>query len=139
MILIVDFGSQTTHLIGRRVRDLGVSAEIILPRDALRAVTKLKPKGIILSGGPASVYGKKALLVNKKIFDLGIPVLGICYGIEVLGHLLGGKVASGTKKEYGATQFSLKKECLLFDQWRSKKKDFKVWMSHFDQVVKTPK
>ena len=139
MILIIDFGAQTTHLIGRRVRDLGVKNEIVLPQDALKSVVKLKPKGVILSGGPASVYGKKSLLIDKEIFNLGIPVLGICYGLEVIGHILGGKVASGKKKEYGRTDFKLEKGCLLFDDWRVKKKEFTVWMSHFDQVVRHPK
>jgi len=139
MIIIIDFGSQTTHLIGRRIRDLGVPAEIVLPQDALQSILKHKAKGIILSGGPASVYGKGALLVDKQILNLGIPVLGICYGLEVVGHLLGGRVASGKKKEYGPTHFYLKKECDLFADWSTNKKDFTVWMSHFDQVVKLPK
>lgn len=138
MILIIDFGSQTTHLIGRRIRDLGVTAEIILPNDALASVEKYKPKGIILSGGPSSVYGKNALLVDKKIFNLGIPVLGICYGLEVMGHLLGGKVAVGSKKEYGPTKFILTKKCALFANWEKNKKEFTVWMSHFDQVIIPP-
>ncbi len=138
MIVIVDFGSQTTHLIGRRIRDLGVKSEIVLPQDAFRSIKKLAPRGIILSGGPASVFGKDALLVDKKIFELEIPVLGICYGLEVLGQMLGGKVAPGKKKEYGPTDFSLKKECSLFSNWGKNKKDFKVWMSHFDQVVEPP-
>jgi len=139
MIVIVDFGSQTTHLIGRRIRDLGVKSEIVLPQDAFKSIKKLAPRGIILSGGPASVFGKDALLVDKAIFELGIPVLGICYGLEVLGQMLGGKVASGKKKEYGRTDFSLKKDCLLFSDWKKNKKDFIVWMSHFDQVVEPPK
>jgi len=139
MIVIIDFGSQTTHLIGRRIRDLGVKSEIILPQDAFKSIKKLAPRGIILSGGPASVFGKDALLVDKAIFELGIPVLGICYGLEVLGQMLGGKVASGKKKEYGRTDFSLKKDCLLFSDWKKNKKDFIVWMSHFDQVVEPPK
>lgn len=139
MIVIVDFGSQTTHLIGRRIRDLGVKSEIILPKVALKSIKKLAPRGIILSGGPASVFGKDALLVDKAIFELGIPVLGICYGLEVLGQMLGGKVASGKKKEYGPTDFSLKKDCSLFSDWKKNKTDFKVWMSHFDQVVEPPK
>lgn len=139
MIVIIDFGSQTTHLIGRRIRDLGVKSEIILPQDAFKSIKKFSPRGIILSGGPASVFGKDALLVDKKIFELGIPVLGICYGLEVLGQMLGGKVAPGKKKEYGPTDFSLKKECTLFANWEKNKKDFKVWMSHFDQVVEPPK
>jgi len=139
MIIIIDFGSQTTHLIGRRIRDLGVRSEIILPQDAFRSIKKLAPRGIILSGGPASVFGREALLVDKAIFELGIPVLGICYGLEVLGQMLGGKVAPGKKKEYGPTNFSLTKECTLFFNWGKNKKDFKVWMSHFDQVVEPPK
>ena len=139
MIIIIDFGSQTTHLIGRRIRDLGVRSEIILPQDAFRSIKKLAPRGIILSGGPASVFGREALLVDKAIFELGIPVLGICYGLEVLGQMLGGKVAPGKKKEYGPTNFSLTKECTLFSNWEKNKKDFKVWMSHFDQVVEPPK
>src|SRR3989344_792395 len=139
MIVIVDFGGQTTHLIGRRIRDLGVASEIVLPKNALTAIKKYSPRGIILSGGPASVFGKDALLVDKAIFEMGIPVLGICYGLEVLGQMLGGKVAPGKKKEYGPTDFSLKKDCTLFSNWGKNKKDFKVWMSHFDQVVEPPK
>lgn len=139
MIVVIDFGSQTTHLIGRRIRDLGVKSEIVLPQDAFKSIKKLAPRGIILSGGPASVFGKDALLVDKAIFELGIPVLGICYGLEVLGQMLGGKVAPGKKKEYGRTDFSLKKNCTLFSNWGKNKKDFSVWMSHFDQVVEPPK
>lgn len=139
MIVIIDFGSQTTHLISRRIRDLGVKSEIVVPGDAFKSIKKLAPRGIILSGGPASVFGKDALLVDKAIFKLGIPVLGICYGLEVLGQMLGGKVAPGKKKEYGRTDFSLKKDCLLFSDWGMNKKDFSVWMSHFDQVIEPPK
>jgi GMP synthase (glutamine-hydrolysing) len=139
MILIVDFGSQTTHLIGRRIRDLGVASEIVLPKSAVSGIKKFHPRGIVLSGGPASVYGKRALLVDKKIFNFGIPVLGICYGLEVLGHLLGGKVSPGKKKEYGPTDFSLTSDCSLFANWKNNKRDFKVWMSHFDQVVEPPR
>ena len=138
MILIIDFGSQTTHLIGRRIRDMGVLVKIITPKDALSISLKLNPQGIILSGGPASTYGKNALLVDKEIFQLNIPVLGICYGLEVMGQLLGGKVAPGKKKEYGSTSFTLLKENSLFSNWKNKKTTFTVWMSHFDQVIKPP-
>src|SRR3989338_6634605 len=131
MILIIDFGSQTTHLIGRRIKQLGVSVEIVTPDIASEKILGLKPKGIILSGGPASTYGENALLIDKKIFDLGIPVLGICYGHEVIGQMLGGKVAPGKKKEYGSTVFTLTKENPLFAGWRNKKNIFSVWMSHF--------
>lgn len=138
MILIIDFGSQTTHLIGRRIREIGVPVEIITPDEALNSAERHKPKGIILSGGPASTYGENALLVDKKIFQLGIPVLGICYGLEVMGQMLGGKVAPGKKKEYGSTSFTLLRDNLLFSNWKDKKNTFTVWMSHFDQVVKPP-
>lgn len=140
MIVIIDFGSQTTHLIERRIKDSGVKTKIILPEKAFPTISSYKPKGIILSGGPASVYGEKALLIDKKIFYLGIPVLGICYGLELIGSLLGGKVASGKKKEYGAATLALDKKLaevspLLVNIPKNK---FKVWMSHFDQVVKLP-
>lgn len=138
MILIVDFGSQTTHLIGRRIRDLGVPNIIVLPKESLSAVEKYNPSGIILSGGPSSVYAKDGLLVDKKIFTLGIAVLGICYGLEVMGYLLGGKVASGKKKEYGPTRFHLHGQSRLFAGWEKNEKDFTVWMSHFDQVTAAP-
>ena len=139
MITIIDFGSQTTHLIGRRIRDLGVGIEIVLPQYALAAIKKSRPKGIVLSGGPASVYGQKALLIDKKVFELGIPALGICYGLEVIGQVLGGQVASGKRKEYGRTNFTLKNDCLLFSGWKNKHRRFAVWMSHFDQVMSLPK
>lgn len=136
MILIIDFGSQTTHLIGRRIREMGVKVEIIIPGEALRKIKEVNPRGIILSGGPSSVYAKDGLLIDKRIFGLGIPVLGICYGLEVMGHLLGGKVAPGKKREYGSAQFTLKKESALFADFE--KKEFTVWMSHFDQVIRSP-
>ncbi len=138
MILIIDFGSQTTHLIGRRIKEMGVSVEIVIPKDVLSSVLKFKPKGIILSGGPASTYGDSALLVDKKIFALDIPVLGICYGLEVMGQMLGGKVAPGKKKEYGSTSFTLLKNNSLFAGWEKNKSTFTVWMSHFDQVILPP-
>src|SRR5687767_1664636 len=99
-IIVVDFGSQTAHLIARRVKELGATVEIIHPEHALDKISRLNPLGIILSGGPASVYEKNSPTIDKKIFDLGIPILGICYGFQITMHLLGGRVVSG-KKEYG--------------------------------------
>ena len=138
MILIVDFGSQTTHLIGRRIKDLGVEVEIVLPKEAVNKIRNLSPKGIILSGGPSSVYGRDALLPDRNIFNFQIPVLGICYGLQIMGQMLKGLVKPGTKKEYGPTRFTLSKDNHLFANWKTKEKEFIVWMSHFDQVVKPP-
>src|SRR6266567_357066 len=100
MILIVDFGSQTAHLIGRRLRQLGILREYTTPEEALSKVKENQPLGIILSGGPASVYEKNSPTVAKALFKLGIPVLGICYGWQLMAKLLGGTVKN-TRKEYG--------------------------------------
>jgi len=136
MILIVDFGSQTCHLIGRRIREMGIPVEIVLPDKALESVKKFRPKGIILSGGPASVYGKGAVLVDKELFAVGIPVLGICYGLQIAAYLLGGDVKPGKKKEYGPTEFELFTKHPLFEGVPTHSI---VWMSHFDEVGKPPK
>lgn len=135
MILIVDFGSQTCHLISRRIKDLGVRAEIVLPHQALSAIKEFAPKGIILSGGPSSVYADNALLPDKKIFKTNIPVLGICYGLQIMAQLLGGTVKPGHKKEYGPTQAQINTDNLLF---QGLPKSVRVWMSHFDQAVRPP-
>lgn len=90
MIIIIDFGSQTTHLISRRIGEMGVKSAIIDPENAILEIKKLQPKGIILSGGPASVYGKNSPTVDKKIFGLNIPILGICYGQQLLTYVLRG-------------------------------------------------
>lgn len=135
MIIIVDFGSQTTHLISRRVRDLGVNEKIIKPEEAYQSIKKHQPKGIILSGGPASVYEAKTPTIDKHIFQLNIPILGICYGWQLTAHLLGGKVINGSG-EYGPTQVKLNKSSPLFANVKAK--ELKVWMSHGDEVVELP-
>lgn len=133
MIVIVDFGSQTAHLIGRRLRQLGVEVEYTDPEEALIQVQKLKPTGIILSGGPSSVYEEGAPTLDPKVFDLKVPVLGICYGWQLMAHLLGGKVESASK-EYGPEilHFASKK---TFDLGQE---SCKVIMSHGDSVVELP-
>jgi len=143
MIIVIDFGSQTTHLIGRRIKELGVEVKIVSPEEILRFTQDDKAvKGIILSGGPSSVYAKNAPTVDKKIFNFGIPILGICYGFQLTAHLLGGKVVSG-KKEYGPAKLKIE-NCLPTEEGKLKitqslPESFVVWMSHGDEVIKLPK
>ena len=135
MIVIVDFGSQTTHLIGRRISDFGIPVEIINPEIALKKIASLKPDGIILSGGPASVYEKDAPTIDKKVFELGIPILGICYGWQLTAHLLGGTVES-TKKEYGPSQLTVSD---FSDLCYGFPTTSRVFESHGDSVIRIPK
>ena len=107
-VLVLDFGSQYTQLIARKVRELGVYSEIFPFDVPFSRIKKEKPKAIIFSGGPSSVYAKEAPLVTEKIFSLGIPVLGICYGLQLMAYVLGGKVASSTKREYGFASLVVK-------------------------------
>lgn len=134
MIAIIDFGSQTAHLIGRRLRDLGIAVEYVEPEDAVATIARLSPAGIIFSGGPSSVYEQGAPTIDTKIFDLGLPVLGICYGWQLMARLLGGEVKSG-KKEYGPTQFRKLSESLLLHNLPAVSK---VFESHGDTVAKMP-
>src|SRR6185437_11637072 len=135
MILIVDFGSQTAHLIGRRLRQIGVQTEYTNPEDALATAKKLKPNGIILSGGPSSVYDSGAPTVEKEIFELGIPILGICYGWQIMAYLLGGKVKN-TAKEYGPEKVTVIKHLGILDNLP--KKQFTAIVSHGDTVMALP-
>lgn len=135
MIYIVDFGSQTTHLIGRRIKELGAAVKIIAPEHVHDEISKENPTGIVLSGGPASVYEDGSPTVDKKIFDLGIPILAICYGFQLTTHLLGGKVSS-SKKEYGPAKISIKYKVSSIMQGLPD--GFTVWMSHGDDIVKLP-
>ncbi|MBD3279607.1 MAG: glutamine-hydrolyzing GMP synthase [Candidatus Pacebacteria bacterium] len=134
MILILDFGSQTTHLIGRRLKDLGVASLIVSPKAALTAIKKHQPAGLILSGGPASVYEQAAPTIDRKIFKLGLPILGICYGWQLMAQLLGGKVVAG-KKEYGPAKLTVNDFQDLFYGWPE---ESTVWESHGDSVVQLP-
>lgn len=134
LIYVLDFGSQYSHLITRRIRELGVFAEL-LPPDA--NLEKLKSaNGIILSGGPQNLSETNALRVDKKIFDLGIPILGICYGMQLTAFELGGKVKAGKHREYGPTKIKADSSSALFIDLDEEQD---TWMSHGDQVIKLPK
>ncbi|MCX7920209.1 MAG: glutamine-hydrolyzing GMP synthase [bacterium] len=135
MILILDFGSQYTQLIARRIRELNVYCEIVAPTISATHIQGKKPSGLILSGGPASVYSKDAPLPDSDIFKLNIPLLGICYGMQVIGHLLGGKVEPDHRREYGRITIQILKPNKLFAQLPRRQT---VWMSHGDQVVIMP-
>jgi GMP synthase (glutamine-hydrolysing) len=133
-ILIIDFGSQVTQLIARRIREFGVFSEVKNPDITLDAIKKLAPSAIILSGGPASVYEKGAPTIDKKIFELGLPILGICYGEQLICHLLGGKVGKSFEREFGKAEIKIISDSLLFKSVRNKQ----VWMSHGDHISKIP-
>ncbi len=137
-ILIIDFGSQVTKLIARRVRDLGVYSEVITPQELKKIKTFGKIKGIILSGGPSTVTKKKFESIPKKIFEKKIPILGICYGLQLIAKLFGGKIKSSKKRrEFGRALIYKKKNSLLTKNFFNHNKG--VWMSHEDAVVKLPK
>lgn len=138
MILLIDFGSQTAHLIARRIRELGAEVMIAVPSVQIQRIKELKPEAIIFSGGPASVYEKKSPTVDKKIFKLGIPILGICYGQQLMCHLLGGRVRAGYKKEFGPAEVKLKTAANKSGFLDRIPNTFNAWMSHGDQVVKLP-
>jgi len=131
-IIVLDFGGQYTHLLARRVRDLKVYSEIMAPTVSSEELKQAK--GIILSGGPQSVYGEKAIAFNPEIFDLGVPILGLCYGQQLIAHEMGGKVEQGKVKEYGSAKLEAKKGN-LFSGLPS---GFTVWMSHGDKVAGLP-
>lgn len=134
MIYVIDFGGQTAHLIMRRLKDLGIESSLVDPDDTLKVCLAAKPAGLIFSGGPASVYEKNAPKIDKKIFELGIPILGICYGWQLMAYLLGGKVESG-KKEYGPTSLEISNFKDIFYGLPS---NTKVIESHGDSVMKLP-
>ena len=136
MILVIDFGSQTTHLIARRIKDLGVPVQIIEP-DNFRPGMLPEPAGIILSGGPSSVYEKGAPTIDPSIFTLGIPLLGICYGLQLMSHLNGGKVVMG-RREYGPVKVELSVRGKESSIAKNLLPGFTVWMSHGDEIIKIP-
>jgi GMP synthase (glutamine-hydrolysing) len=136
-IIILDFGSQYTQVIARRVRECNVYSQILRYDTPARQIAALKPSGIILSGGPSSVYAEDAPLPDKNIFSLGLPVLGICYGVQLFAQFLGGRVEKGLKREYGKGTLTVKNPaCALFARLP---KQLQVWNSHGDKLTRLPR
>ena len=136
-IIIIDFGSQFTQLIARRVRELGVYSEIISHKKKI-ILQKEDIIGFILSGGPLNVYQTKKVSFDKKILDLGIPILGICFGHQIISKELGGRVKESKHREFGLAQIKQIKNSTLTKNFFNKKRNNNVWMSHSDQVTKLP-
>ncbi len=136
MILVLDFGSQYTQLIARRLRESGIYAEIVPFFESIENIQKKAPKGLILSGGPASVYAKDAYKPNEKIFDLDLPILGICYGMQYLVDFFGGVVACANEQEFGKAVLEITQDSVIFESVKIKSL---VWMSHMDKVIELPK
>lgn len=136
LVIVLDFGGQYNQLIARRVRECNVYCEVYpYNKLTIQEIRALSPKGIIFTGGPNSVYAEAAPKVEKEIFDLGIPVLGICYGAQLMAHLLGGKVSAPQSREYGKTETTFSPASLLY---KSLPKEATTWMSHTDQIEQLP-
>ncbi|MCR8997355.1 glutamine-hydrolyzing GMP synthase [Brevibacillus laterosporus] len=135
LVVVIDFGGQYNQLIARRVRDLGVYSELLPFNTPVEKIKELNPKGIIFSGGPASVYEEGAPQIDPAIFDLGVPILGICYGMQLMSQTLKGKVERAGKREYGKAEIRLENKHDLYSNWEPSEV---VWMSHTDKVVELP-
>ena len=137
-ILIIDLGSQVTQLIARRVREEKVYCEIVPYQNAQAALTAMRPKGVILSGGPASVLEEGAPTVPMAIYEAGVPVLGICYGEQLMARQLGGKVESGHHREFGRAEVEVTRPSALYEGVWQVGSRYPVWMSHGDRVTRLP-
>ncbi|MCK8816125.1 glutamine-hydrolyzing GMP synthase [Natroniella sulfidigena] len=136
VVLVLDFGAQYSKLIARRIRECNVYSEVLPYNVDLEKVKELEPAGIVFSGGPASVYAEDAPYIEEEIFELGIPILGICYGMQLMSHLLpGGKVVATENREYGRAMMEVKKELELFTDLDQQ---LECWMSHGDAVAELP-
>ena len=135
-ILILDFGSQYTQLIARRIREAKVYCEIHPYNVGMEFIKTFSPKAVILSGGPSSVYDKAAPMLKKEFFSLKVPVLGICYGMQLTSKILGGRVERSKKREYGPAYLDISDNSDLFSGLGAKR--VKVWMSHGDRVEEAP-
>ncbi len=135
IILILDFGSQYTQLIARRVRESKVFSQIVPFNIGMEEIKEIHPKGIIFSGGPQSVYDKNAPLPNPEIFKLGIPILGVCYGMQIITHMFGGKVGKAKDREYGKAELFIDSNKDLFSNLST---NLTCWMSHGDEIATVP-
>ena len=134
-VVVLDFGSQFTQLIARRVRESRVYSEILPFDTPIEEIQKLKPKALILSGGPSSVYDNEAPIASQEIIDMDIPILGICYGMQLLGYYFGAKIKAAPKREYGRAKLTVVEDDALFDGFNG---ESTVWMSHADKIEELP-
>ncbi len=134
LVLVIDFGGQYNQLVARRVREANVYCEIYSYKVALEKIKELKPKGVILTGGPNSCYEENSPTCSKELFELGIPVLGLCYGAQLMQHVLGGRVARADVREYGKSHLTVDTTSALF---KDCSKESICWMSHFDTIFET--
>ena len=134
-IIVIDFGGQYNQLVARRVRECNVYCEIYSYRTDIEKIKEMNPKGIILTGGPNSVYEEGAATCSKELFELGIPVLGLCYGCQLIAHTLGGKVETAPSREFGKTVTHFDTTSPLFQDLPEQAV---TWMSHVDYVDKLP-
>ena len=135
MIVVLDFGGQYNQLIARRIRDLGIYSELLPYNTSAERIRELAPKGIVFSGGPASVYEENSPIVDPEIYELGLPIFGICYGMQLMSHQLEGKVQRADKREYGRADVTFAEGAELASGLEATQT---VWMSHTDLVVEMP-
>ncbi|ALS30013.1 glutamine-hydrolyzing GMP synthase [Paenibacillus cisolokensis] len=135
IIVVLDFGGQYNQLIARRIRDLGVYSELLPYNTPVERIRELQPKGIVFSGGPASVYAEQSPLVDPAVYELGVPILGICYGMQLMAHQLKGKVQRADKREYGKAEIEFVAGSCFIEGLERRQT---VWMSHSDLVVELP-
>ncbi|MVO99736.1 glutamine-hydrolyzing GMP synthase [Paenibacillus lutrae] len=135
MIVVLDFGGQYNQLIARRIRDLGVYSELLPYNTPAEKIRELNPKGIVFSGGPTSVYGEGSPIVDPAVYELGIPIMGICYGMQMIAHQLNGKVERAAKREYGKSEVQFQSHSRLAKNLDANQV---VWMSHGDHVCDLP-
>ena len=133
LVVVIDFGGQYNQLVARRVRECNVYCEIYSYKTDLNKIKAMNPKGIILTGGPASCYEPGAATCSEDLFHLGVPVLGLCYGAQLMTHVLGGKVERAAVREYGKTEVKVDRSSKLFSDVSE---NTICWMSHFDYISK---